>query len=200
MRRLPSVPPAFPKGSMVGSDPPAEGGMGVHMRTLPDADRGIQEGGVAPIYGRKLRSSVAAPAAVPQLQDRQPHTEALARTWNWLLGAHAPRCLMCTPRSAPTLADPRSKSASREPSRAPCREAVDQRSGSRGSVEVIQLDDPLEAGLQVAILLEHPVILGADGLLDPGDLAAGRTVGFRSGGGAGCCRCVGPALEDRPRP
>ena len=33
---------------MVGSDPPAEGGMGVHMRTLPDADRGIQEGGVAP--------------------------------------------------------------------------------------------------------------------------------------------------------
>ena len=104
---------------------------------------------------------------------------------------------MCTRRSAPTLADPRSKSASREPSRAPCREAVDHRSGTRGSVEVVQLDDPLEAGLQVAILFEHPVILGADGLLDSDDLAAGRTVGFRSGGGAGCCRCVGPVLEDR---
>ena len=65
-------------------------------------------------------------------------------------------------------------------------------------MEVLQLDDPLEAGLQVAILFEHPLILGADGLLDSGDLAAGCTVGFRSGGGAGCCRCVGPVLEDRP--
>ena len=106
---------------MVGSDPPAEGGMGVHMRTLPDADRGIQEGGVAPIYGRELQSGVAIPAAVSQLQDSQPHKEALARTSKWRFGAHAPRCLMCTRRSAPTLADPRSRSASREPYRAPCR-------------------------------------------------------------------------------
>ena len=67
-------------------------------------------------------------------------------------------------------------------------------------MEVVQLDDPLEAGLQVAILFEHPLIFGADGLLDSGDLAAGRTVGFRSGGGAGCCRCVGPVLEDRQGP
>ena len=64
-------------------------------------------------------------------------------------------------------------------------------------MEVVQLGDPLEAGLQVAILFEHPVILGADGLLDSNDLAAGGTVGFRSGGGAGCCRCVGPVLEYR---
>ena len=67
-------------------------------------------------------------------------------------------------------------------------------------MDVVQLDDPLEAGLQVAILFEHPLILGADGLLDSDDLAAGRTVGFRSGGGAGCCRCVGPVLEDRQGP
>ena len=107
---------------------------------------------------------------------------------------------MCTRRSAAALADPRSKSASREPSRAPCREAVDHRSWTRGSVEVVQLDDPLEAGLQVAILFEHPLILGADGLLDSDDLAAGGTVGFRSGGGAGCCRCVGPVLEYRSGP
>ena len=107
---------------------------------------------------------------------------------------------MCTRRSAPALADPRSKSASREPSRAPCREAVDQRSGTRGSVEVLQLDDSLEAGLQVAILFEHPLILGAAGLLDSDDLPAGCTVGFRSGGGAGCCRCVGADLEDRQGP
>ena len=52
---------------MVGSDPPAEGGMGVHMPPLRDADRGIPKGGVAPIYGRKLQSGVAAPTAVPQL-------------------------------------------------------------------------------------------------------------------------------------
>ena len=47
--------------------------MGVHMPTLPDADRGIPKGGVAPFFGRKLRSGVAAPAAVPQLQG-QPGT------------------------------------------------------------------------------------------------------------------------------
>ena len=41
--------------------------MGVHMPALPDADRGIPKGGVAPIYGRERRSGVAAPAAVPQL-------------------------------------------------------------------------------------------------------------------------------------
>ena len=51
-------------------------------------------------------------------------------------------------------------------------------------MEVVQLDDPLEAGLQVAILFEHPLILGADGLLDSDDLAASRTVGFRNSGGA----------------
>ncbi len=52
---------------MAGSDPPAEGGMGVHMPTLPDADRGIPKGGVAPVHGRKLRIGIAAPAAVVQL-------------------------------------------------------------------------------------------------------------------------------------
>ena len=41
--------------------------MGVHMSALPDADRGMPRWGVAPIYGRKLQSGVAAPAAVPQL-------------------------------------------------------------------------------------------------------------------------------------
>ena len=54
--------------------------MDVHMRTLPDADLGIPKGGGAPVHGRKLRSGVVAPAAVPQLQDSQQHKEALART------------------------------------------------------------------------------------------------------------------------
>ena len=58
---------AFPLGIAGGERPPAEGGMGVHMPTLPDADQGIPKGGVAPFFGRKLRSGVAAPAAVPQL-------------------------------------------------------------------------------------------------------------------------------------
>ena len=58
---------AFPLGIAGGERPPAEGGMGVHMPALPDADRGIPKGGVAPFFGRKLRSGVAAPAAVPQL-------------------------------------------------------------------------------------------------------------------------------------
>ena len=67
-------------------------------------------------------------------------------------------------------------------------------------MEVVQLDDPLEAGLQVAILFEHPLILLADGLLDSGDLAAGRTVGFRNSGGAGGGGGIGPVPEDRPCP
>ena len=73
---------AFPQGSMVGSDPPAEGGMGVHMPTLRDADRGIPNRGVAPVTGRKLRIGIAAPAAVVQPQGSQQPTEALACTWN----------------------------------------------------------------------------------------------------------------------
>ena len=169
----------FPEGSMARERPPVGGWHGcANMRTLPDADRGIPKGGVAPFFGRKLRSGVCRPAGRAATV-RQPGTSpgALARRLHIQCGhgvsvhMHPPR-LMCTRRSATTLADPRSKSASREPSRAPCREAVDHRSGSRGSVEVVQLDDPLEAGLQVAILFEHPVILLADGLLDSGDLAA----------------------------
>ena len=58
---------AFPLGIAGGERPPAEGGMGVHMPTLRDADRGIPKGGVAPFFGRKRRSGVAAPAAVVQL-------------------------------------------------------------------------------------------------------------------------------------
>ena len=61
-------------------------------------------------------------------------------------------------------------------------------------MEVLQLDNPLEAGLQVAILFEHPLILGADGLLDSGDLAADFVVEF---GGVGISRPVG---EHRLRP
>ena len=101
--RLPSR-----KGLMDRERPPAEVGLGVHMPTLPGADRGIPQGGVAPVNGRVPRSGNTVPAAVSQLQESQPYTEALARTWKWRFGAHAPRCLMCTRRSAPTRADPRS--------------------------------------------------------------------------------------------
>ena len=53
--------------------------MGVHMRTLPDADLGIPKGGVAPVNGHLPRSGAAAPGAVPQLQGSQQHKEALRR-------------------------------------------------------------------------------------------------------------------------
>ena len=52
--------------------------MGVHMPTLPDADRGIPKGGVAPVHGRKLRIGVAAPAAVVQPQGGQRHAQVPA--------------------------------------------------------------------------------------------------------------------------
>ena len=39
---------AFPLGIAGGERPPAEGGMGVHMPTLRDSDRGIESGGSLP--------------------------------------------------------------------------------------------------------------------------------------------------------
>ena len=81
--------------------------MGVHMPTLRDADRGIESGGSLPSTAESSGAASAAPAAVPQLQDSQQHKEALARTWEWRFGAHAPRCLMCTRRSASAPGDGR---------------------------------------------------------------------------------------------
>ena len=81
-RPAPAASPiAFPRGTDGhGSDPPAKAGMGVHMPALPDADRGIPKGGVAPFYGPVPRSGNTVPAAVSQLRENQPYTEALART------------------------------------------------------------------------------------------------------------------------
>ena len=59
-------------------------------------------------------------------------------------------------RSAPTLADPRSRSASREPSRAPCREAVDQHSGTRDRCRSLSATIRFRQACKVAILPEHP--------------------------------------------
>ena len=51
---------------MVGSDPPAEGGMGVHMPPLHDADRGIPIGGSLP-------STAACPGAAAALRRPCPN-------------------------------------------------------------------------------------------------------------------------------
>ena len=61
--RLPSC-----QGLIVGSDPAAEGRMGMHIATLPDADRGMPRGGVAPVHGRGARIGIGAPLAVVQPQ------------------------------------------------------------------------------------------------------------------------------------
>ena len=42
----------------------------------------------------------------------------------------------------------------------------DQRSGVRDPLELLQLDDPLKSGLQVAIFFERPVVPLKDGPLD----------------------------------
>ena len=79
--------------------------MGVHMPTLPDADRGMPRWGVAPDYPRDPRGRPAAHAARPQLHDSHRHKKecVFAREQPPIAYAHA--CLMCTPRSAPTRAD-----------------------------------------------------------------------------------------------
>ena len=122
--------------------------MDVHMRTLPDADLGIPKGGVAPDTGHKLRIGIATPAAVPQLQGNQRHTEALSRTWNRQFRAHAHRCLMCTPRSARTLLGRPARPPSGEPVRGGTRRDRQSLLGVQDPVETLQIDDALEVGLQ----------------------------------------------------
>ena len=168
---------------MVGSDPPAEGGMGVHMPTLPDADRGIQQGGVAPATAAP--SGTASPLRRPWC-NRNAASDMRNR-WR----AHGSGVFVYMHADVDVHArhatDPRRsvvKIRPRKPVRAPCREPVDRRSGPRGPEQVLQLDDPLEAALQPAMLLDHRVVHAADRLLDPVDLAAGRTGTARRGGTA----------------
>ena len=65
-------------------------------------------------------------------------------------------------------------------------EVVDHRSGARESVEILQLDDPLEVGLSVAILPEHPG--------DPPDGWPARSGRYR-GGPLGWMSRTGRMLE-----
>ena len=51
---------AFPLGIAGGERPPAEGGMGVHMPTLRDAERGIETGGSLPYTPTLPRAASAA--------------------------------------------------------------------------------------------------------------------------------------------
>ena len=99
---------------------------------------------------------------------------------------------MCTRGTPPTPAVRGSRCASGKPARTPCREPVDRRSGPRGPEQVLQLDDPLEAALEAAMLVDHRVVHAPDRLFDPGDLAAGRIDGAGGGGH------LGPVPEDRP--
>ena len=166
--------------------------MGVPMPTFPDAVPGIPKRGSLPPRPHPLerhrRSGGRGATAT------RPATCASA-------GAHMEAAFsctctpmsMCTRRTPPTPADRRSRSAPRKPARAPCREPVDRRSGARGTEPVLQLDDPLEAALQPAMLLDHRVVHAADRLLDPGDLAASRIDGAGGGG-------IGPSPEGRPCP
>ena len=63
---------AFPLGIAGGERPPAEGGMGVHMPTLRDADRGIESGGSLP-------STSVLPSAAPATGWRRTQLQATAR-------------------------------------------------------------------------------------------------------------------------
>ena len=59
---------AFPRGIAGGERPPAEGGMGVHMPTLRDAERGIETGGSLPSTSVLPSAAQAAGWQRPQLQ------------------------------------------------------------------------------------------------------------------------------------
>ena len=161
--------------------------------TLPDAVPGIEKGG-------SLRSRPQAPERHRRSGGRgatakQPAT--CGTPGAHMEAAFSCTCMpmsMCTRGTPPTPADRRSRSAPPKTARAPCPEPVDRRSGPRGPEPVLQLDDPLEAALQPAMLLDHRVVHAADRLLDPGDLAAGRIDGAGGGG------CLGPVPENRPCP
>ena len=171
--------------------------MGVPMSALPDAVPGIPKGGSLPPRPHPLerhrRSGGRGATATP------PATCGI-------VGAHIEMAMpytstpmsMCTRGTPPTPAVRRSRSAPWKSARTPCREPVDRRSGPRGPEQVLQLDDPLEAALQPAMLLDHRVVHAADRLLDPVDLAAGRAAGFGGGGAGG--GGIGPSPEGRRCP
>ena len=98
---------AFPLGIAGGERPPAEGGMGVHMPTLRDADRGIESGGS--LSSTAESSGAASPlrrpwcnrkAANDMRRRRRAHRKGV------LVSIH-PRCLMGTRGSASAPGDGR---------------------------------------------------------------------------------------------
>ncbi|MDE2794932.1 MAG: hypothetical protein OXL34_08960 [Gemmatimonadota bacterium] len=54
-------PTPFQEGLLAGSDPVAEGRMGMYIAILPDADRGMPRRGVAPSHGQGARTGIGAP-------------------------------------------------------------------------------------------------------------------------------------------
>ena len=88
------------QGLIDGSDPPGRVGVGVHIPTLPDADRGIPKWGVAPVHGLEARIGIAAPMAVAQPQTVQQLAESVPCTSETRFPAHRLRCHMCASGSA----------------------------------------------------------------------------------------------------
>ena len=99
--------------------------MGVHMHTLPDADRGIPEGGVAPVHGLKFQIGIAAPATVVQPQSGQRLANSSTRPSEGRFRVHPPPMSNGHPRIGMGPRDRRSESTSGKQARTSYCEAVD---------------------------------------------------------------------------
>ena len=99
--------------------------MGVHMPTLPDADRGIPKGGVAPVHGLKFQIGIAAPATVVQPQGGQRLANSSTRPSEGRFRVHPPPMSDGHPRIGIGPRDRRSESTSGKQARTSYCEAVD---------------------------------------------------------------------------
>ena len=97
---------AFPPGIDSTGATLREGGMGVHMPTVGDADPGIPNRGVAPVHVRPARCGAAGTTAGPQTVGNPATWRDSPCTSNRHFLAHTPHCLMCACGSARSLADP----------------------------------------------------------------------------------------------
>ena len=105
-------------------------GMGcAHEATPHCRSRQSQRGG-APVHLRCPRIGTAGATEGPKPQRIQQHKEALPCTSKGVFRAHRPHCLMCACRSARNVVCSSVETISRQPPRAPCREAlIEERHG-----------------------------------------------------------------------
>ena len=169
---------AFPQGWIKTGATLREGGMGVHMPALRNADPGIPKTGSLP-------STSGFPGAARPLprQGRKPQrTQRLGKTSpyksNRLSRAHTSHCLMCACGSARNLADPISNFP-RQAAQDPRRETAESRGGAWRRAAAFRSGYPRPVGIRQAASIPHSATSLNHGLRDLGNRPPDHAISVR---------------------